>query len=308
VVSGQGFRNDRLMLLKETNSRQRGALSLIKITIATPAFGEVFYTPYVQSLFRLMRAFQQRRWESTFGSIAYADIAESRNFLLTHWFDKTDATHLLFIDADMGFPAQLVLDMVEFGQPLVGVVYPKRQIDIERIAEAVAAGEPARRAIARGHDYIIRKKRGLSISSPRKGFMQVDGCGAGVFLVARTAIETMLKKLPEINDTRAKTSSPLAANLDRLIRAFEPVRVDGALLSEDFSFCHRWKLCGGEVWVNTAHPVEHIGLHRFSGNYADLQPATTSGKVEIIKVSEQGADSKPRITQRVKIVSERKPK
>jgi hypothetical protein len=117
-----------------------------------------------------------------------------------------------------------------------------------------------------------------------------------------------LKKLPEINDTRAKTSSPLAANLDRLIRAFEPVRVDGALLSEDFSFCHRWKLCGGEVWVNTAHPVEHIGLHRFSGIYADLQPGISPGKADKIRVSERGADPKPRIAQRVKILVEPKPK
>jgi hypothetical protein len=279
---------------------------LTKITIATPAFGEIFYTPYVQSLFRLMRAFQQRKWDSTFASIAYADIAESRNFLLTRWFDKTDATHLLFIDADMGFPAQLVLDMVDFGQPVVGVVYPKRQVNIERIAGASAAGEPIQRAIAKGHSYILRKKRGLSIASPHRGFMQV-GCGAGVFLIARTAVETMLKKMPDLSDPKAKTNSPLAANLDRLIRAFEPLRIDDALLSEDFSFCHRWNLCGGQVWVNTAHPIEHIGLHRFSGRYADLGPQLTVGNPQQIRVSDRGVLPKPRVTQRVKVAAEPKP-
>lgn len=45
---------------------------MTKITIATPAFGEVFYTPYVQSLFRLMRAFGRRKIDLTFASIAYA--------------------------------------------------------------------------------------------------------------------------------------------------------------------------------------------------------------------------------------------
>ena len=275
---------------------------MTKITIATPAFGEVFYTPYVQSLFRLMKAFQRRKWESTFSSIAYADIAESRNFLLTRWFDKTDATHLLFIDADMGFPAELVLDMIDFGQPVVGVVYPKRQINLARVAELSAAGEPSERAIARGHDYIVRKKRGLSVSSPHKGFLQVDGCGAGVFLIARTAIETMLKTMPDLSDPKAKTTSPLAANLDRLIRAFEPMRVDDALLSEDFSFCHRWNLCGGQVWVNTAHGVEHIGLHRFAGRYSELGPQLATGKTQRIKISERRLQPKPRVTQRVKIL------
>jgi len=284
--------------------RQRSA-NLTKICIATPAFGEVFYTPYVQSMFRLMHAFQQRNWGSSFASIAYADIAESRNFLLTRWFDKSDATHLLFIDADMGFPAELVLDMVDFGQPVTGVVYPKRQIDIEKIVAATAAGEPLKRAIAKGHDYIVRKKRGLSISTPAKGFMQADGCGAGVFLIARSAIETMIKKMPAIVDTKAKANSPLAAKLDRLIRAFEPIRVNGALLSEDFSFCHRWNQCGGQVWVNTNHTIEHIGLHRFRGSYSDRVPGIADSPAQI-RVKE--AVAKPRIVQRVRVQNAAKPK
>ena len=277
---------------------------MTKITIATPAFGEVFYTPYVQSLFRLMKAFQRRKWDSTFSSIAYADIAESRNFLLTRWFDKTDATHLLFIDADMGFPAELVLDMVDFGRPVVGVIYPKRQINLERVAELSAAGEPAKRAIARGHDYIVRKKRGMSITSPHAGFMQVDGCGAGVLLIARTAIATMLEKMPTLSDPAAKINSPLAANLDRLIRAFEPVRVNGALLSEDFSFCHRWNACGGEVWVNTAHEIEHIGLHRFKGRYSDVATQAALEKPLQVRIPRRDAQPKARVSQRVKIVAD----
>jgi hypothetical protein len=266
-----------------------------KIGIATPAFGEIFYTPYVQSLYRLMRAFEQRKWQSSFASIAYADIAESRNFLLTRWYDKSDATHLLFIDADMGFPAELVLDMVDFGKPVTGVVYPKRQVDLRRIAELSATGTSANRAIARGHNYILRKRRGLSVSVRQKGFMRVDGCGAGVLLIARSAIDTMLTKMPELSDTKAKTNSPLAANLDRLIRAFEPIRADGALLSEDFSFCHRWNQCGGEVWVSTAHTIEHIGLHRFSGRYADLDPQPAVTQPVKVKMS------KPQGTRRLKL-------
>jgi hypothetical protein len=288
----------------KTGIRKRSSI-VTKICIATPAFGEVFYTPYVQSLFRLLHTFQRRQWGSTFASIAYADIAESRNFLLTRWFDKTDATHLLFIDADMGFPAELVLDMVDFGQPVVGVVYPKRQMDIEKIATAAAAGEPIKRAIAKGHDYIVRKKRGLSISAPAKGFMQADGCGAGVLLIARSAIATMLKKMPDIIDVKAKANSPLAAKLDRLIRAFEPLRVNNALLSEDFSFCHRWNQCGGQVWVNTNHPIEHIGLHRFRGSYSDLVPGIAATPAQV-RVSE--AVAKPRIGQRVRVQNAAKPK
>src|SRR5262245_41473116 len=98
---------------------------MTKILVATPAYGEMFYTPYVSSLVRLQRLMTRHKWEMTFISTSYADIVESRNFLLTHWYDKTDATHLLFIDADMGYEAKLIVEMIEFGKPIVGVVYPK---------------------------------------------------------------------------------------------------------------------------------------------------------------------------------------
>ena len=105
------------------------------------------------------------------------------------------------------------------------------------------------------------------------GFMEVEGCGTGIMLIERGLVKTMLEKMPELSDTGAKKHSPLAKNLDRLIRAFDPVTVKGARLSEDYSFCHRWRTgCGGEVWANISHPITHVGLHRYSGRYQDAMP------------------------------------
>ncbi len=241
---------------------------MTKILVATPAFGEMFYTPYVSSVIRLQRVMARHKWDLTFAAISYADIVESRNFLLTHWYDKTDATHLLFIDADMGYEPQAVIDMVMLDRPVVGAVYPKRHIDLERLAKFAAEGQPPERARARAHDFIVRRNA-KSRQADRKGFISVDGCGAGLLLIKRDCVAAMLGKMPELSDTRAPKTSPLAKSLTRLIRAFEPVVVDGARLSEDFSFCHRWRQCGGEIWASTAHTITHIGLHRYSGRYRD---------------------------------------
>ena len=46
----------------------------------------------------------------------------------------------------------------------------------------------------------------------------------------------MLKEFPELSDTKASKTAPIAKKLDRLIRAFNPVVIDGTRLSEDFSF------------------------------------------------------------------------
>jgi hypothetical protein len=99
--------------------------------IATPAYGEVVYSAYVQSLFGLQHELALRRWPSFYATLSFSDIVESRSVLLTHWFDRTDASHLLFVDADMGFEPKLVIDMLELDEPLVGVIAPKRRLDLE---------------------------------------------------------------------------------------------------------------------------------------------------------------------------------
>src|SRR6202012_5726204 len=127
--------------------RRRLLVATPKIMIATPAYGEVFYTPYVSSMLSLTRVLQKRGIDFAFNAISYSEIAESRNFLLTHWYDKTDASHLLFVDADMGFPSALITEMIDIDRPLVGAVYPKRTLDVKKVAELAAKERDATGAI-----------------------------------------------------------------------------------------------------------------------------------------------------------------
>jgi hypothetical protein len=239
------------------------------LTIATPAFGEMFYTPYVQSLLRLQTTAAARKWTVTHATVSYAYITDARNYLLTRWYDKTDSSFLLFVDADMGFEPQLIFDMIALDKPVTGVIYTKRQINLKRLAELAAKGEPAERAIARAHDFIVRPVRGRP-PKKIKGFIEVEGCGTGIMLIKRSTINAMLKALPGINDTNAKKTSPVVGDLDRLIRAFDLIDVDGVPLIDDFAFCYRWqKLCKGEIWARADQAVTHIGLHKYSARYTD---------------------------------------
>jgi hypothetical protein len=247
------------------------------IIVATPVFGDVFYTPYVQSLLRLQQVARERQWAVHHMTVSYAHINESRNYLITNWYDKTEASHLLFVDADMGFAPQLVFDMVAFDKPVVGTIYTKRQVDLKRLAE-FAAKLPAERAIAQAHDFIVRPVRGRPPRRDR-GFIEVEGCGTGIMLIQRAAIAAMLKKLPAISDPTATNASPLGAGLDRMIRVFDNITVERRLLVNDFAFCHRWhKLCQGELWARADQAVTHIGLHKYGARYTDAgmgQPRVT---------------------------------
>jgi hypothetical protein len=286
----------------------------IKIEVATPAHGEIFYSPYVQSLLRLQRALFQRNWAMRHATVSYAYVGEARNFLLTRWFDKTDATHLLFVDADMGFEPQLILDMIAFDKPVIGVIYTKRQVDLQKLAALSAKGLPADRAVARAHDFIVRRLRGRP---PRrvKGYVEVEGCGTGIMLIRRDVVATMLKTLPQINDTKAKTSSPLAVGLDRLIRAFDNIEVDGVPLMDDFAFCYRWQaLCKGELWAREDQAVTHIGLHKFAARHTDAggggpRVVMQQAPLEVTPATGGDADGAPNkvITGRIATPKKEKP-
>jgi len=242
---------------------------MTKILIATPAYGQMFYSPYVESVIKLVQLMHRNGWNFSHRTVSYPEISESRNYLLTQWFDNTDASHLLFIDADMGFEPQLIADMVAFDKPVVGVAYPKRSIDLNRVAELAAAGGTAERAIVEAQEFVISTLPRAQKPRIVNGFLEARGCGAGILLIQRSCIETMLRLIPVLSDSKAKVA-PLAKALNRLIRAFDIVIDDGFRLSEDYSFCHRWRnLCQGEIWVSIEHQIKHIGLNEFKSRYAD---------------------------------------
>ena len=55
----------------------------VELTVASPAFGEIFYTPYLQSMLRLQRTVCQRNWMMRHASVSHTYVAEARNYLLT---------------------------------------------------------------------------------------------------------------------------------------------------------------------------------------------------------------------------------
>jgi hypothetical protein len=41
----------------------------------------------------------------------------------------------------------------------------------------------------------------------------------------------------------------------------------GAYLSEDYSFCRRWRQIGGEIWIDIASKLTHTGPYEFVGDH-----------------------------------------
>ena len=183
-----------------------------------------------------------------FGRYSWYDIAELRNIVLSIWFDAMKQySHILFIDDDMGFPPQLVLDMLSFGEPVVGGLYRKKCDEVDWAASALPSGAGEFRG---------------------RAFLEVEGIGTGCLLIRRDAIEQMIKVYPELIRQHVLIEDFRASGATRTLGFFDQIMTPEGKVSEDISFCRRWRQTGGKVWANTAHELIHVGAHEYRGCYA----------------------------------------
>jgi hypothetical protein len=227
----------------------------LRINIATPCYGSQFSAAYVTSVVRLISK-APAGVEFAFTTIDYADVVVARNWLIsTFYYKHPDCDWLLFLDDDMGFEPQLIGDMIAQGKDVVGAVYAKRRVNLEKLH--AAADDPFDIAYAKACEFIGAPVAG---ARPVKGFLPVTRIGTGILLISRKAVTRMIECLPEIVQPPTRSGIEIAASLPNYLTPFDKVTVDGAELSEDFSFCHRWvQGCGGEIVANVTHRIRHVG-------------------------------------------------
>src|SRR5271156_603165 len=111
------------------------------LTIGTPCFGGQVSWLYAVSLLKLQKAFTQRGWHLNFMLQAGdALVTRARQTIVCHFLDDPSATHLLFIDADIGFEPEQVFRLLEFDADFTAAAYPAKQINWALMSEAVEAG------------------------------------------------------------------------------------------------------------------------------------------------------------------------
>ena len=238
-----------------------------------PAFGQIISATTFLTTHGLRAALAAKGIGGGISTLSFPDIAELRSMAITVWYDTMpDSSHILFIDADMGFPPQLVLDMIMLDEPLVGTVYPQRKLPLSWAGSGT--GSP---------------------TTERKGdFMVVEGVGMGCTLIAREVVEKMIAKFPELIDERLKLH-PAGETMNqmgtkRLLRFFEKMDMpERGLISEDLSFCIRWQQCGGKTWAAIGHRISHVGPFDFSGRYLDVIERQEQTQMEAIKPMDEAA-------------------
>jgi hypothetical protein len=253
------------------------------IFIATPCFGGMVSQNYMLSVIRLMSYAKTAGFDVTLSINGYdALISRARSTLLATFLDDPGATHLLFIDADIAFYPQQVERLLRCEKDFAGALYPLKSIDWNQIPQRyVERGESVQRAAISYVGTLCPDGERKQEGDLATGIY----VGGGFQLIRRGALERMIAAYPETHFNRvhgfpmsgswrdAVQSSNLYALFDCIIDA-----ETGAYLSEDYSFCRRWREIGGEIWIDVASKLSHCGPYEFVGDHASRfygsKPAT----------------------------------
>lgn len=237
----------------------------VKINIATPSHSDMYCGDYVGSLFRLVSIGKAKGIDFTFSKVNYSDIEVSRNYLVSNfYFNQPDSDFILFIDDDMGFEETMIFDMLALNKPVVGVISPKRTIDLRKLHQLKDV--PFEKAIAQSSEFIGKRYEPLEY---KNGFVRMESCGAGIMLISRGCIRAMVKAIPGIMLDNSK--GVLNEKLKTFVGAFTKFSEDGKHYSEDISFCHRWtRECGGEIWAAPDRYIRHVGKFAYNTRHSDL--------------------------------------
>jgi hypothetical protein len=232
--------------------------------VATPCFGGMVSQRYMISAIALLQLGAQLGIKITLDLLGYESlITRGRNILVSRFLDDPTTTHLLFIDADIGFDPAQVIRMLRFDGDVVAGMYPLKLHDWNSGMQHAINGEALETAPLR---YVGTPCQGEQASS-HDGFVAASYAGAGFMLVNRRVFAQMMAAYPHLRFSAAHVAAApsLSPNQYALFDCMiEPET--GVYLSEDYTFCRRWRDLGGSIWLDAQSGLIHIGQYEFVGD------------------------------------------
>jgi len=250
-----------------------------KIFVATPMYGGMCTGQYTRSSTDLGIIGHQYGMDIRFFYLYNESlITRARNYLVDE-FLRSDCTHLMFIDADIGFDPNDVIALAVIAETgsdkhVVCGPYPKKCISWEKIKRAVDKGfadkDPNTLERYVG-DYVFNPASGTDNIRLDEPAEVLEG-GTGFMMIQRETFERFAKEHPERSYLPDHVRTEHFDGSREIIAYFDCVidPVSKRYLSEDYMFCQYVRNMGMKVWLCPWMNLTHMGSYNFGGSLIDL--------------------------------------
>lgn len=262
------------------------------LVIATPCYGGQVFQNYFMSVLRFVFAANQVGLPISF-IVRGGDslIPRQRNSIVAEFMSVPEYTHLLWIDADIGFEPDQIFRLLMADREVAGGVYPLKKIVMPDIMpEGGMTREHFQNLYA---NYPFNPVQGAAIDE--QGFIEVLDLPTGMMMIRREVFTKMAENYPGL---RYKPDfmlglETISEKIDDYYFRFYDVMTEenGRYLSEDYAFCRRWQKIGGVVYADVLSNLSHQGTHMYQGNF--LQSLIAKGVVSPPAQQEAPAEENP---------------
>jgi|TARA_R110000782_G_scaffold11744_3_gene35479 hypothetical protein len=192
-------------------------------------------------------------------------ISRARNTLTAKFLNSKDSTHLMFVDADVGFEPWHLLVLLNRQVDVIGGLYPMKSMPIKWCVNGFDGAEE-------GVD----------------GLQEVSKTGTGFLLIKRGVFEQLNAHpatKPFINDIG------LPEELNPYMKTYFDTAVrENRYYSEDWTFCENWRDLGGRIWVDKRVLLKHTGTYTFAHEtqerlIEDFTPVVLAKQAEQLAIS-----------------------
>ena len=165
-------------------------------------------------------------------------ISRARNTLTAKFLDMPDATHLFFVDADIGWEPWHLLVLLNRDVDVIGGLYPMKTMPIKWVVNGFEGAEE-------GED----------------GLQEVSKAGTG-FLLMKKHVFAKMNSHPAVK--QYKNDIGLDPKYDQYLKTYFDTAVrQNRYYSEDWTFCENWRDIGGKIWVDKRVLLRHSGSYVF---------------------------------------------
>jgi len=211
------------------------------VYFALPCYGGLIYESCFMSLLRFTTLAARAGLEWTVDTMVNESlIPRGRNNLVAKFLSNPQATHLMFIDADIRWQPEYIFKMLETNKDVVCGLYPMKCVPPKFVINAIP-------------------------NSVKEGQLEeVSTAGTGFMMIKRQCIESMVKAYPETKyNDNIRVGKEYEPNMYALFDC--SIDSDKNYLSEDWTFCYRWRKLGNKVWVHKDIILDHQGTYTFRG-------------------------------------------
>jgi len=236
------------------------------LMIATPMYGGMCTGTYVQGLLMTMQKMREVGVNVAWCQIMNESLITRARNELVRQFLESDATHLMFIDADIGFDGQAIATLMAADKDIACGIYPKKEVNWDSVERAADGGVCEGLADYAGA-FVFNMVGSGHAETDESGCIEVRHGGTGFMLIKRGVFEHLAPHVPTYRVSSFK--DPETGDYAQPeVKEYFATSIDhtGALLSEDYHFCELFRAHGGQIHANPFIKLNHVGTYVFGGD------------------------------------------